>query len=148
MTIKDELLALKNEDGILIVENVWDWAKRNPDSKTHRAITWDVQKAAKEYQFHQIRRLIVLHVVNEEKEPEVLSLSIDQHKPKGGYRDIKDVMESLYLRQIALDDALRDLTRMQEKYQHLKDLAEVWPAVDKVRAKTRPTEPEPPEMRP
>jgi hypothetical protein len=133
MTIKEELLALKNDDGLIVVEEVWQWAKENEGSDLHKSITWDVDEAAKNYQFWQIRKLVRLHIVSEQNEPQIISLSLDRRQPAGGYRDMRDVMAAPLLRQVALTDALRELEAVRKKYEHLSELAAVWSAVNEVK---------------
>lgn len=135
MTIKDELLALKNEEGFCVAEEVREWAKQHPESALHGAIQWDVEKAAHEYQLWQIRRLISIHVVTIDGDRKFVSLSIDRTREGGGYRDIDEVMPVPDLRKIMLDDALRELERLQAKYNRVVELAQVWTAANEARAR-------------
>lgn len=143
MSIKDELLAIQasNPDGLLLVREAHEWAKANPDSELHKRIEWDVDEAALQYQFMQIRRLIKLHIVTTYQEPEIRSLSIDRINPGGGYRLLSDIMAVPDLRKVALADALRELELVQDKYKHITDLAEVWTAVKTVRERAEQTMP-------
>ena len=139
MTVRQEILALqaRAKDGILHVEDVHAWAKRNPRSALHKNIEWDVPKAAFQYQLWQVRRLISIHVVTDEGEPTVVNLVIDRKKG-GGYRDINDVLSSRSLSKAMLNDALQELERVQVKYQRVKELTSVWEAVGRVRKRSRP----------
>lgn len=137
--IRKELAALQAQakDGILHVEAVHAWAKRSPRSALHSAIEWDIHKAAREYQYWQIRRIISLTVVSESGEPELVNLVIDRRKG-GGYRAVADVLSDRALSKMMLGDALQELERVQLKYQRVKDLVEVWDAVGRVRKRSRP----------
>lgn len=140
MTIKDELENIQRRDrqGILRVDAVHDWAKAHPNSELHKAIEWNVNAAALKWQLQQIRQLIKLHIVTDDGEPEVVSLSIDRVKPGGGYRKIEDVVADKELSEIMLDDALAELDRMRVKYRFVKELTDVWAATDKVRSRVKP----------
>lgn len=137
MTIRDELLNFKNEDGLIRVEEAESWARSNPDSALHQSLEWDDAKAGQAYRFMQVRRLIAIHIVNEEGTRQVVSLSIDRTKPGGGYREVEDVVKAKPLRDVMLSDALAELERVQAKYQTLQELAEVWAAKDNVKRRRR-----------
>jgi len=122
-------------DNILRPEAVHKWAKNHPRSALYKAITWDVDKAAFEYQLSQIRRLIVLNITSENGEPQIVSLPIDRVKPGGGYRSINDVIADKKLSASLLQDALNELARVQVKYARIQELTSVWNAVAKVRSK-------------
>lgn len=106
MTIRDELLNLKNTEGFIVCEEAISWAKANPSSELHSAIEWNDHKAAHEYRLHQIRKLIAIHII------------------------IKS------LRDILLDDALKELERIQQKYARVQELAAVWVETEKVNTAT------------
>jgi len=135
MTIRDELLAIqaRNAQNVLRVADVFKWAKANPKSELHKKIEWDKDKAAREYQFWQIRRLIQLNIVSDDGEPEVVSLTIDRSRAGGGYRSIDDVIDNEELSVVMLKDALQELDRVKVKYARVKELTSVWDAVEKVR---------------
>lgn len=137
MTIRSELLALQLQDPnhMLHVAKVWEWAADHPDSQLHRAIEWDTEKAAREYQFQQIRGLIQLHVVHEDRTPMLVSLSIDRVQG-GGYRSIQDVVKVPDYRQVLLEDALRELGRVQARYQRVQELTSVWEEAERARVAT------------
>lgn len=138
VTIRDELLAIKGNNEFLLVEEAEAWARAHPESYLYRSLEWDNEKAGHEYRLHQLRRLIALHIVTEEGARSMISLSIDRHREGGGYRDLDSVLASKSLHGILLDDALRELKRVQLKYDHLKELAPVWSAAEKVRRKRQP----------
>lgn len=134
MSIKEELLALREaQGGILRVEPVVEWAQAHPTSDLHKSLEWDDEKAGFEWRCHQVRRLIAVHVVNEEGERQMVSLTIDRVRPGGGYRDIQDVGSVPNLREVMLGDALDELERVQARYNHLQELVQIWEAADQVR---------------
>lgn len=134
MSIRSELLSLQHSDpqNVLHVEDVVRWAAENPDSALHSAIEWDDSKAAYEYRLSQIRHLIQLHVVNEDRTPLLVSLSIDRHAG-GGYRSVEDVGRVPDLREVMLADALAELERTRVKYARVQELAKVWEEADAAR---------------
>jgi hypothetical protein len=138
MSIETELTALK-EGELLIVERVHEWAESHPKSALHGALEWNDRKAAYQHRLWQIRRLIAIHITYEGGERRFISLVVDRSRPAGGYRDLQDVLQDRTLYQIALADALRELERIQARYEHLRGLKPIWSAVRKVRtaAKTK-----------
>lgn len=146
MTIRAELLALKDKNGLIVPERAIAWAKKNRNSKLHGALEWDDSKAGHAYRLWQIRHLVSIHVVTVEGRREVVSLSIDRPSPGGGYRALGDVLPRPDLREVLLSDALADLDRVQLKYEDLRELSKVWAEKDKVkhkagRAKRSPAKP-------
>lgn len=127
MSIKSELMRIQqaNPDNILFPADVVEWAKDNPDSALFSAIEWNDQQAADAHRLWQVRQLIQLHVVEGDKTPMLVSLSIDR-KGDGGYRSISDVGERPDLREVMLADAFAELERVQLKYARVTELAKVW----------------------
>lgn len=133
MTIESELRALKNPDGLLVVEDIYRWVQAHPESKLHGALEWDDARAGYEWRLTQIRRLIHIHVTYEDGGPQFISLSVDRHRPGGGYRDLQDLRTDRSLWDIALADALNELARLQKKYERLQALTPIWAAAEEVR---------------
>lgn len=133
MSIRDELLALKRDDGLILASAAEEWARTHPESALHKSLQWDDAIAGHEYRLMQVRRLISIHIVSEAGERQVVSLSIDRTKPAGGYRDLDDVLPQPDLRDVLLQDALAELERVQAKYSRLQELNEVWAAKDRVK---------------
>lgn len=136
MTIKSELMNIQHAhpENVLHPNDVVEWAKDNPGSLVYKSLEWDDKRAAEGYRLAQVRRLIQIHVVTEEYQPMVVSLSIDR-KAGGGYRDMQDVGAKPDLRQIMLDDALAELERVKAKYSRLQELVSVWEATEQVAAR-------------
>lgn len=131
--IQEELEARRSPDGRLYGDVIHAWAENHRDSAIGRALEWDDTKAGYEYRLIQIRTLIRVHTITVNNTPTYVSLRIDR-PIGGGYRHIRDVMQTPTLRACALADALQDLKRVQTKYQHLTELAEIWEAVERVEA--------------
>lgn len=132
MTVQDELLALRDEDGLIRVHQVEEWARKHPESELHKRLEWDNAKAGLQYRLWQCRELISIYVRNEKHEPLAVSLSIDRVNPGGGFRLIEDVLDNPTLVEVMLGDALKELRRVREKFRHLSALAKVWRELDAV----------------
>jgi hypothetical protein len=76
---------------------------------------------------------MALHIVYGDGTRKLVSLSIDRTKPGGGYRDVDDVLRSPALHDIMLADALKELERMEIRYEKLRQLKPVWREAAKVR---------------
>ena len=140
MTIRSELIELQQQaGGLLQVEAAVEWASENTDSALYKSLEWDNDKAGHEWRCHQIRRLIAIHVVNDDGVRQMVSLTID--RGDGGYRDLDAVMAVPDLRSILLRDALSELERVQKKYEMVSELAKVWEETRQVRREaTAPAE--------
>jgi hypothetical protein len=129
VTIRDELLALKDQSGMIVAEDAVEWARDNPQSDLHRSLQWNDQKAAQDWRVWQVRRLIAVHVLTPEGDRQVVSLSIDRTNGNGGgYREMDDVLARQDWRDVMLADALAELNRIEAKYKRLEALAQVWAA--------------------
>jgi hypothetical protein len=133
MTIRDEILALKDSDGLIVPAVVLEWARRHQRSALHQAINWDVNFCVEQYLLLQVRNLITLNIRDERKAPEMISLSIDRRAEDGGYREIAEVLAVPRLRRIMLEDALHELDLLRRRFAELTELAPVWEAVERVR---------------
>lgn len=132
--IQHELEALRDGQGVLHVDAVWQWAKANPDSALHGEYEWDVRKAAEENWRQTSRQIIAIHVINDDGERKLVSLTIDRTKG-GGYRSVDDVIANDELRKVLIKDALMEFKRVKAKYEHVKELASVYEEIDKAEKK-------------
>lgn len=125
--------------GILKPELVIEEARR-PSSPLHGRFTWADTEAAHLWRLEEARRLIrvtVQMIPNGSDEPERIwvSLKQDQNKEGGGYRTLVSVLSDADLRKQLLNEALEDMKYFEEKYSHLKELAEVFASIKKLRGK-------------
>lgn len=138
-SIADELLALRTESGTINAREAVGWARNNPGSQLHNALTWDDQVAGERYRVIQMRDLISIHIKDDKGNRRFVSLSID--RAAGGYREVSQVMDSDQLREVLLSDALDELERVRKRYEALKELQEVWVAAhraaEKMQQRTR-----------
>lgn len=128
MSIREELVALKS-NGMLRAEDVVAWARDHEASALYSALEWDNEKAADQYRLWQVRRLIAIHVTDDQGERRLVSLSIDRIRG-GGYRDVEDIAVNAELSSTMLADALDELRRIRTKYNKVKALVNVWNAVE------------------
>lgn len=137
-TIGAELLALKNEDGIINPRAAVDWARQHTRSQLHAQLEWDDSVAGERWRLWQIRSLISVHIVDADGGRRFVSLTIDRkHDGSNGYRSMEDVVARPDLREVMLKDALAELERLQGRYKKLSELEPVWSQADKVRARRR-----------
>lgn len=134
MSIKEELLALEDARGFINPNVVVGWAERNRKSEIGQRLEWDDPTAAHAYRLEQVRLLIRVYIRDEDNERLTISLISDRHQD-GGYRSIERVMSHAEMREAALAQALSELERMQEKYDHLQELGRVFAEVKRARAK-------------
>lgn len=125
-----ELRALKNREGLIVPREVVAWAKRNRNSLLHHKLDWDDKSASQSWREHQVRMLIAVHVIEIDGHPvrEFPSIPSDRIEG-GGYRDIRDVVKKKNLREQMLEEAVNELKRVKEKYEHLVELKAIWDAI-------------------
>jgi hypothetical protein len=141
MSIKDELLAIKGDAELLRVDDVIVEARSNPESYPlihDRLFSRTDAELAEDQRRQIVRQLIAVYVVDDPGERILISLTPDRTVAGGGYREIqKDVLPYPDLRARMLDDAIKDIERVQAKYKHLSELAAVWDAKDVVKTRSR-----------
>ncbi len=106
-------------------------------SPLHRYFDWDDSEAAYNWRLHQARNLLRVVVEYPEGEKDrairvVTSLTPDR-MAGNGYRVTTEVMSDEGHRRQMLADALAELRTFERKYRELKELAEVFAAVRKLR---------------
>ncbi len=134
-TIEDELLALRDEHGLINVNTAHDWAQVNNNSRLHAELVWDDAVAGKRYRLWQLRSLIAVTLVDKSGDRRFVSLSID--RVTGGYRSIDDIVQRVDLRETMLADSLAELERLRRKYEHLTELSGVWAAASTAATKQK-----------
>jgi len=135
--IGKELALISGSSKLLLAEEVVEWARKNKSSALYSQFTWNDGEAAEQYRLGQARAVIRLYVVAGTDERKFISLSIDRKNEGGGYRKTDYVMKTPALRTIALRDAVAELRRVQRHYADLKELSEVYAALDRVADKMK-----------
>jgi hypothetical protein len=100
--IRGELESLRNTDGLLIVEDIHDWANEHRDSAIAESLEWDDTVAGRQWRLQQLRQIIRVHLVTDDRVRTEISISVDRSQPKGGYRRVADVVEAPDLFQLAV----------------------------------------------
>jgi hypothetical protein len=135
--IIEELRSLVSRKGILKPEDVVDKA-RDPLSAMHASFEWDDSRAAELYRIEQARGLLQVTVevlAGNSDHPSRIFVSLTSDRTEGGYRSMATVLSDGELRARLLNDALEEMQRFEQRYRDLKELAAVFAAVRRVRAK-------------
>jgi hypothetical protein len=141
--MKAEVLAalgeLHAEHGVLRAQDVVD-AARDTESVLHAEVfRCSADEAANNWYLEEARRLIRVAVT---EQPELgqpvrvfVSLPSDRKVPGGGYRRLTDVIAHDQMRAELLQAALDDLRSAKERHKHVRELTEVFAAIDAADAK-------------
>lgn len=132
--IRRELARIaKAGGGVLMPEAVVE-AARPAASPLHSRFEWDDTAAAHAHRLWQARQLIsiTINVCPRSKSDEQVWVSLTpDRKGEGGYRSLVTVLSDPDMRAQLLADALEELSIFRAKYKHLRELAEVFAAIDK-----------------
>jgi len=140
--IKAQLLSIRSkEDGMIHARDVVAWADSHRESDLGRKFEWDNDKAAYEYRLYQARRLIMIHIVDEEHEPQIVNLKWDRPRG-GGYRMVDEVLDDLTFSRRMYLDAKAELLRVRSRYERVRELVSVWEELDRVDSRLQPSEAE------
>lgn len=119
---------------VITPEEVVEFA-RDERTALHRYFEWDDTAAAREYRIDQARRVLrmAVTVVDAGNKPvrALVSLSSDG----GGYRPLNLVLADPAQRGVLLEDALQSLNRFREKYERLRELADLWPVAEQIQVR-------------
>jgi hypothetical protein len=136
-----ERIAAKNGGDLRPVDVVR--AARPKTSPLHSRFLWDNDKAGDEYRLWQARELIrvTVRLIGSPDDGLTVSrvfvsLSADRKNSGGGYRSLVSVMDNETLRKQLLADAYAEMERFQQKYEALKELAEVFAAMRRAKKHT------------
>jgi len=136
-----ELKRLAAETGGVLRPEQIVQAAEPEDSPLHSKFTWDDSEAAQSFRIEQARRLLrvtIHYIVSGRKtwrDRVFVSLSTDRdyEADTAGYRVMVNVLSRADLRQQLLEDAISEMRVFQEKYGRLKELAEVFAAMKRIR---------------
>lgn len=134
-----EAIRVKN-GGFLRPQDVVKNARRAA-SALHNYFEWSNTVAAEKYRLIQAQKVIRISVVvsedTNEKVRAFVSLSSDRDQGRG-YRAVVDVLDDSDLLQIYLEDAKTDLLRFSQKYDSLKELAELRGVFEEIKKLSSP----------
>ena len=133
--VEFEQIAAKN-NGLLRAEDVVEFA-RDARTALHHCFEWDDNKAAEAFRRQQARQLIRVVVAvtpaNERKYRAYVSLKPDRYGyPGGGYRAFVTTMTDGDMRKQLLADAYEEMQAFLVKYEDLKELSEIFEAMQRV----------------
>jgi hypothetical protein len=132
-----ELKRIAIENGGLLKPEIVVEEARPKSSPLHSRFEWDDSVAGQQYRIWQARQLIRVSVEllagTDEKMDVFVSLKTD--RKDGGYRVMSQVLSDAEMRAQMLADALSELELFRDKYQKLKELAEVFSVIRKVKKK-------------
>lgn len=136
MTIREEVNVFftPGSDELVTAKEIVTWAHEHPTSALHKELKCDDDaSAAALWRIGHARRLIAIYVTDDDGDRQTISLSRDR-SAEGGYRQLPAVIAIEELYEIALRDAIKELKRIEAKYEHLKTLKAVWAELEKVEA--------------
>lgn len=123
--------------GVLRPEAVVEEA-RSKSSPLHNKFNWDDSTAGHQYRLWQARQLIgavvQLAPVRGDARPVAVFTSMGTGN-KRGYRETAVILANRSMRQQLLEHALEDLQRIEERYQHLRELAAIFEKSREVRSR-------------
>lgn len=134
-TVGEVFERLEERDGLLTKESVLEEA-RPEDSELHPIFEWNDTVAAEKYRLTQSAQLIrSLVVISEETKPSpfVAYVNVSPGKKRSSFININAAMEKAESRQTVLNNALAELTEIQNKYNSLQELAELFRELEKVK---------------
>lgn len=143
MSVESELERIRvRNDGLLRPEDVVKAAKPK-SSPLHDRFDWNDGTAAHNWRLEQARHIIrvFVQVIDTGKgstESRVF-VALSSDMPGGGYRILTDVLGDDTLRKALLQDAYEDMRRFTHKYAALKELADIFRAMDKVKRRSPKT---------
>jgi hypothetical protein len=136
----EELERIESRDGEITPRAVVEEA-RPEGSKLHNVFEWDDEKAAEQYRLTQAShfiRCIVVKPMPEEKIKEPVRMYINQNPTdsgqsrSGSYINLRSALENPDSRAVVLANAMHEMKVFRAKYSKLKELSEVFKAMDSV----------------
>ncbi len=131
--IGEHIADLTGSKGELSPEEVVDDA-RSPSSPIHNEFEWNDSKAADKYRLEQARYLLRSYTVTwveQQVEMTTVAMVSIEEDTEATYRSTRKVLSNKELREKWKDQALRELRSWRAKYAHVKELADIFKAVDK-----------------
>lgn len=127
----------KKHGGVLQPDDVVSFAQ-NPRTALHSVFCWNDTEAAKQWRLEQARRMIRVIVVHEPRKGEDIQAFVALRSERyndGGYRYMPTLMTTEDGRMSVLETALWELVAFQKKYKRLKELSNVFEAIESLKRK-------------
>jgi hypothetical protein len=135
----DRIETIRAERGRVHAADLVDDA-RPEAAPLHVCFEWDDTAAAEKYRLQQARQVLENLVVVPVEAPEspatraFIAIPVGDSNTPHDYQPLHLVMSSEELRRKALRAALEDLNRLKVRYAELRELTEVWKALEQVPA--------------
>jgi len=125
------LEKIRERDGVLTTDAVIREAKA-AKSPLHRYIEWDDRQAAAVYREVQARYLIrsIVTVLDEGDGEALRAFVVVTTDDQDGYQSLRVAMNDEAMRQQVIARAKRELADWRERYRELKELADIFAALD------------------
>jgi len=135
----EELQRIAEKNGGSLKPEVVVEEARDKNSVLHDYFQWDNKKAGERWRIFQARQLInhIEYVIEYEEQEKTVPLFISivrqdaDEKPRREYVSIDVVAKDKDLYELTLQEALKELMAWQMKYQNLKELREIFGAIEK-----------------
>ncbi len=132
-------LTKRAPGGLLHAEDVYEYAKDNPESALHNEFEWDVNEAARLYNIERARTLIrtyrlVVPAAEDRYVRALISVPSDRVNG-GGYRKTQEVLTKDVLRQQVVQEALNKVEALAQEYSFLTELDGLFAELKKVIAR-------------
>ena len=138
-SVAQELDAIgRKHNGVLRPEDIVEFA-RDPKTALHSRFQWDDTEAAHQFRLEQARRIVRVHVVLIKSPRRNQPIKVRQWhslpSDRGGasYRKTVTILSSKDMRRELVQQALDELDSTRMKYQHLRELAEVWNSIKRAK---------------
>lgn len=114
---------------------------RDSSSELHQFFTWDQAKAAELHRLEEARRLIrsvsIIQISRPQSQPKVVRAFVSVHSSEREKRfegrayisTVKALSDADYKAQV-LQEALQEFTSLRKKYENLKELADIFAAIE------------------
>jgi len=136
--VGEELERIREEFGKATPEVILE-ASRPKKSVLHSYFDWEDAIAAEKHRKQQARHIsnsVTCEVIVEGGEKKEVRAFVNVKKAdESEYVPIEVVMKNKDLRQQMLANALKELIGIKQKYQTLKELSEIWDAIDYIQMK-------------
>lgn len=131
LALGEEISEVRDNSGKIDVHELVKRARRK-SSPLHDYLTWDDTEAAARWRVHEMRQMVSVLVEVDEatsvEYPVAVSLSSDP-----GYQSTRTVLDDKLRRSMLVDQAWREFKYWRSKYKHLRELAEIFEAADRIK---------------
>ena len=133
-----ELQTIKQRDGFVTAHSVLD-AAREGGNPLNQYFEWNDTVAAQQHRLAQARlliRSIEIEYIESKPEPvrafHIVTVPDEEQKGQKVYQSLEEILNDPGLRAELLFRAKREMTTFKNKYEQLRELSEVFEAIDKV----------------